>query len=113
MSEFPGRDSVVEGMGCGLDEDATDAEDIVGEEIMRAFWVGDVGMGEFTRDPSGLWAGVDPPEEDSNRAGVTQPLRPPVLKPSCSSAVARATAYSLARAYAVNTSVCSTARLLR
>lgn len=34
MSEFPGRESVVEGMSCGLDVDADDAEDKVGEEIM-------------------------------------------------------------------------------
>ena len=59
--------------------------------------MGELGVGELTLEPSGLLAGVVPAEERSN-AGVTVPLRPLSMMPSWSSALARAKAYSFARA---------------
>jgi hypothetical protein len=94
--EFVGLERV-DDMGWGLDEEATEAEDIGGEETEGEVYVGELGEGELTLDSSGLWRGVLPPE-DNNSAGVTHPLLPLTTMPSWSSAVARATAYSLARA---------------
>ena len=59
--------------------------------------MGELGVGELTLEPSGLFAGVVAAEERSS-AGVTVPLRPLITKPSWSSALARAKAYSFARA---------------
>ena len=59
--------------------------------------MGELGVGELTLEPSGLFAGVVPAEERSN-AGVTVPGRPWTTIPSWSSALARAKAYSFARA---------------
>lgn len=78
IKEVAGRERAEGVIECAFDDPEKPVGD-VGEDTVGEVEEDELGVGELTREPSGVCAGVVA-AEDRRRAGVTQPLLPPGAK---------------------------------